>query len=172
MTVRRSLGAGVAWMAFGVRAEALAPAMDVGLAPAAGHDLSTAADAELGPSADAKVDLAEDLEQGEEQSSGSKIWTFLLALGSFPAWGRLPVRSKNMSLRSYERIFRIDGGALGRRFQSRSKKSARASESGYLCNYFGSSVSWRPPKRGPRSSARGAGGSRRIAVHRRRAARC
>jgi len=53
-------------MAFGVRAEALAPAMDVGLAPAAGHDLSTAADAELGPSADAKVDLAEDLEQGEE----------------------------------------------------------------------------------------------------------
>ncbi|CAK0886720.1 unnamed protein product [Prorocentrum cordatum] len=74
MTVRRSLGAGVAWMAFGVRAEALAPAMDVGLAPAAGHDLSTAADAELGPSADAKVDLAEDLEQGEEQSSGSKIW--------------------------------------------------------------------------------------------------
>mmetsp|Transcript_19906 Transcript_19906/g.53197 ORF Transcript_19906/g.53197 Transcript_19906/m.53197 type:complete len:532 (+) Transcript_19906:87-1682(+) len=66
MTVRRSLGAGVAWMAFGVRAEALAPAMDVGLAPAAGHDLSTAADAELGPSADAKVDLAEDLEQGEE----------------------------------------------------------------------------------------------------------
>ncbi|CAK0886724.1 unnamed protein product [Prorocentrum cordatum] len=97
MTVRRSLGAGVAWMAFGVRAEALAPAMDVGLAPAAGHDLSTAADAELGPSADAKVDLAEDLEQGEEQSSGSKIWTFLLALGSFPAWGRLPVRSKNMT---------------------------------------------------------------------------